>query len=76
VLSYFHCVFSVILVNVLYHVKFCEEIQRILRGGCMHATPPPESAPVDSHILMRHIHVYRIWVQNLKKIKISYIVYV
>jgi hypothetical protein len=48
--------------------------KRILRGGCMHAMPPPESAPVDSHILMRHI--YRIWVQNLKKIKISYIVYV
>ena len=29
-----------------------------LGGG----TPLPESAPVDSHVLMRHI--YRIWVQN------------
>jgi hypothetical protein len=34
-------------------------------GGRTPTTPPPESAPVDSHILMRHI--YRIWVQNLKK---------
>jgi hypothetical protein len=31
-------------------------------GGRTPATPPLESAPVDSHILMRHI--YRIWVQN------------
>jgi hypothetical protein len=35
-----------------------------LGGG----TPLPESAPVDSHILMRYI--YRIWVQKKKEKKL------
>jgi hypothetical protein len=33
-----------------------------LGGARPPVTPPLESAPVDSHILMRHI--YKIWVQN------------
>jgi hypothetical protein len=80
VLSYFHCVFSVILVNENvtnnlylsganrgYEVRgeACDTFgqkKQPKKGFLGGGTPLPESTPVDSHVLMRHI--YRIWVQN------------